>query len=140
MIRNIISGALFLAVLVAMASLANVASAVEPVLNLDISAYEGDLATPETSFAHPFSWTPDISHQQKVIDLYERLILPSTGEITSLGSYENEANPAEQRIFSFEIYQGDGLDDMRQQSKHYNRLTLPDEDTEAYGVSVKQRF
>jgi len=84
MIRNIISGALILAVLVSVASLANIASAVEPELNLDFSAYEGRLATYESSFTHPFSWTPDISHQQKIINLYERLILPSSINATSL--------------------------------------------------------
>jgi len=113
MIRNIISGALFLTVLVSVASLANIANAVEPELNLDISAYEGSLATFESSFAHPFSWTPDISHQQKIIDLYERVILPSSVNATSLLEYANPTNSPQQRLFSFEIYQGDGLDDLR---------------------------
>jgi hypothetical protein len=137
MIRNVITAAIFIAAIVSLASLAHIASAVEPELNLDISAYKGSLATPENSFAHPFAWTPDISQQQRIIKLYERMILPTSVEASGLS---NELNAPQQRKYSFEIYQGDGLDDLREQSKHYNRLTLPDEDTEAYGVSVKQRF
>ena len=140
MIRNVISAAILLAALVSLASLANIASAVEPELNLDISAYDGSLARVENSLAHPFAWTPDVSQQERIIKLYERLILTNPTASSSLVNFSNDSATSEQRLFSFEIYQGDGLDDLRQQSKHYNRLTLPDEDTEAYGVSVKQRF
>jgi len=132
MIRNIITAAIFFAALVSMASLAQLASAVEPDLNLDISIYEDSLITT----SHPFAWTPNLSQQERIMELYERLLLPSVVEHSGFSA------PAatEERLFSFEVYQGDGLDDLRQKSKHHNRLTLPDEDTEAYGVSVKQRF
>ena len=43
MIRNIITVAILFAALVSMASLAQVANAVEPDLNLDISIYEDSL-------------------------------------------------------------------------------------------------
>ena len=119
-----------------MASLAQIANAVEPDLNLDISIYENSLLTS----SHPFAWTPDLSQQERIIKLYESLLLPSVVESSGLSSSENTSADSGQRLFSFEIYQGDGLDDLRQKSKHYNRITLPDEDTEAYGVKVKQRF
>lgn len=136
MIRNVISAAILLAALVSMASLVNIASAVEPELNLDISAYEGSLATATFLHAHPFAWTPDISQQQRIIKLYESLVLPNSVDTSG---FANQSNSADQSLFSFEIYQGDGLDDLRQKSTQFNRF-LPDEDTEAYGVSVKQRF
>jgi len=136
MIRNVISAAILLAALVSMASLVNIASAVEPELNLDISAYEGSLATSNFMHAHPFSWTPDISQQQRIIKLYEKLILPSSVDTVGLAQ---DSALTDQRLFSFEVFQGDGLDDLRKQSTRYNSF-LPDADTEAYGVSVKQRF
>ncbi len=139
MIRNIITAAILLAALVSMASISQVASAVEPDLNLEISAYENNLSDGvNNSFTHPFSWTPNVSQQEKIIKLYERLFLPNSVNLTGIIGNTNKG--ADQRLFSFEVYQGDGLDDLRQRSKHHNNITLPDEDTEAYGVSVKQRF
>lgn len=137
MIRNIITAAIFIAALVSMTSIMQIANAVEPELNLEISAYKGNLANSNHLNPHPFSWTPDMTQQKRLIKLYERLVLPKN--IISSG-LTNEGFDPNQRLFSFEIYQGDGLDDLRQQSKHHNRITLPDADTEAYGVSVKQRF
>ncbi|MFK7815143.1 MAG: hypothetical protein AB8B92_02305 [Gammaproteobacteria bacterium] len=135
MIRNIITAAILLAALVSITSIMQLAHAVEPDLNLEISAYKDNLAT--SNFSHPFAWTPDMSQQNRFIKLYERFVLPES--IGPSGLIDDGAD-SNQRLFSFEIYQGDGLDDLRQQSKHHNRITLPDEDTEAYGVSVKQRF
>ena len=140
MIRNIIATAILFAILVSLASVAQVARAVEPALNLDISAFRDNLATPSHSNAHPFSWTPDISQQERIINLYEHLVLPQSVDSDVFSGYASEAVVSEQRLYSFEFYQGDGLDDLRQRSKHYNSITLPDEDTEAYGVSVTQRF
>ncbi len=132
MIRNIITTAILLATLVSMVSVAQVANAVEPELSKESSAFENNLANSN----HPFAWSPDVEQQKKVIDLHERIILPN-----SIGSTDlTEPTNSEQRLLSFEIYQGDGLDDLRQQSKHHNNITLPDEDTSAYGISVKQRF
>ncbi|MGH1536552.1 MAG: hypothetical protein ACRBDX_00640 [Gammaproteobacteria bacterium] len=140
MIRNIITAAILLAALVSMASVAQIANAVEPELNLDFSVLEnGSANNLHYTYSHPYSWTPDISQQEKIIKLYEPLVLPSS--INSAGfSGSDNGNSAEQRLFTFEVYQGDGLDDLRQQSKYHNNITLPDEDTEAYGVTVKQRF
>ena len=132
MIRNIITTAIIFAALVSMASLAQIANAVEPDLNLDISIYEDSLLTS----SHPFAWTPNLSQHERIIKLYESLLLPSVVESSGFTSSENSG----QRLFSFEVYQGDGLDDLRQESKHHNSLLLPDEDIDAYGVSVKQRF
>lgn len=140
MIRNIITVAILLAALVSIASTVQIASAVEPELDLDFSAFEDSFAISSYSFAHPFSWTPNLSKQQKIIKLYERLILPQSLDSSSFVGYAGQVAGSGQRLFSFEIYQGDGLDDLRNQSKHHNNITLPDEDTEAYGVSVKQRF
>ena len=137
MIRNIITAAILLAALVSMASIAQVASAVEPELNLDMSAYKDNLAVSSHLYAHPFSWTPDQSQRARAIKLYEHLILPKSVGTTD---FSDEPAASKQRLISFEIYQGDGLDDLRQRSKYHNNITLPDEDIEAYGVSVKQRF
>ena len=132
MIRNIITAAVLLAALVSVASVTQLANAGEPDLNLDISIYEDSLITS----SHPFAWTPNLSQQKRIINLYEHLFLP---DVVSSSGFSASAN-TEQRLFSFEIYQGDGLDELRQRSKFHNRIILPDEDTEAYGVSVKQRF
>jgi len=132
MIRNIITVAISLAAFISIVSIVQVASAVEPELNLEISAYEDDLATDN----HPFAWTPDLAQQKRNIKLYKRLTLPNNLES---GSF-SEQSTTDQRLFSFEIYQGDGLDELRLKSKHHNSLTLPDEDTDAYGVTVKKRF
>jgi hypothetical protein len=140
MIRNIIAAAILLATLVSFASVAQVASAVEPALNLDISAFRDNLAASSHSNVHPFSWTPDISQQERFIKLYERLVLPQSVDSSGFAGHVGETVASKQKLYSFEVYQGDGLDDLRQRSKHYNSITLPDEDTEAYGVSVKQRF
>ncbi len=140
MIRNIITAAILLAALVSMASVAQVAIAVEPELNLEISMPENDFANGmHDSNSHPYSWTPDISQQQKNIQSSERLMVPNSIKASGISGGDHDLT-TEQRLFSFEIYQGDGLDDLREQSKHHNNITLPDEDTEAYGVSVKQRF
>lgn len=140
MIRNIINVAILLSALVSIASTVQIASAVEPELDLDFSTFEDSLAISSHSFAHPFSWTPNISKQQKIIKLYERLILPQSLDSSSIAGYSGQTSGSDQRLFSFEIYQGDGLDDLRKRSKHHNNITLPKEDTEAYGVSVKQHF
>jgi len=137
MIRNIITAAILLTALVSMASVAQIASAVEPELNLDVSAYKDNLAVSNQLYDHPFSWTPDLSQRARVIELYEDLVLPKPVETTG---FSNDSAVTEQRLISFEIYQGDGLDDLRERSKYHNNITLQDEDTEAYGVSVKQRF
>lgn len=138
MIRNIITAAILFSALISIASIMQLANAVEPELNLEVSAFKDNLATSNYSQTHPFAWTPDLSQRDKVINLYERLVLPESSSPSEFVGEEIEESS--QRLFSFEFYQGDGLDDLRQQSKHHNRITLPDEDPEAYGVSVKQRF
>ena len=118
MIRNIIAAAILLATLVSLASVAQVASAVEPVLNLDISAFRDNLAISSHSNAHPFSWTPDISQQERIIKLYERLVLPQSVDSNGFAGHAGETVASEQKLYSFKVYQGDGLDDLRQRSKH----------------------
>jgi hypothetical protein len=132
MIRNIITTVIFVATLVSMVSVAQVANAVEPELNLELSAYEDRLTTTN----HPFAWTPDMAQQQKVMKLYNRMTPPRSIK----GTQFSESTSSDQRLFSFEIYQGDGLEDLRSRSKHHNDITLPEEDTDAYGVTIKQRF
>lgn len=133
MIRNITTAAIIITALVCIASLTQIAYAVEPDLNLDISIYEDSVFTS----SHPYAWTPDLSKRDRVIKLYENMLLPS---VVKSSGFSDSATRSEQRLFSFEVYQGDGLDDLREKPTHYNRFFLPDEDDEAYGVSVKQRF
>ncbi|MEM7401945.1 MAG: hypothetical protein AAF304_08365 [Pseudomonadota bacterium] len=135
MIRKIITVSILLATLVSITSVMHIASAAEPELKLDISAYEGDLIGSKAIPSHAFSWTPDLTLRKKVINIYERLLSPTTLGPEEFSSSIDESN---QRLFSFEVYQGDGLDDLR--SNSHNNITLPDEDTSAYGVTVKQRF
>ena len=135
MIRKIITGSILFATLVSITSVAHVARAVEPNLKLDISAFEGDLTTSKKFAHHAFSWTPNLALRKKVINIYERLLSPITLEPAEFSFSPDEPT---QRLFSFEVYQGDGLDDLR--SRTHNNITLPDEDTSAYGVTVKQRF
>lgn len=51
--------------------------------------------------------------------------------------YENEIV---ERKFSFGIYRGDGLDQFRQNTSDHSYGILPEEDTDTYGISIKQRF
>jgi len=136
MIRNIISAAILLAALISIASVAQVANAVDLDLNVDVSTFGH---SDGTEFNHPYSWTPNVSKQEKIIRLYEHIIFQNGVSTTGFAG-DGYPVAGEQRLLSFEIYQGDGLNDLREQSSHHNRITLPDEDTEAYGVSVKQRF
>ncbi len=140
MIRNIITAAILFSALVFIASIVQVASAVEPELNLEISAYENNLNNGvHNSFPHPFLWTPNVSKQEKIVNLYERLFIPKSVNVTGFTG-NTYRSIADQRLFSFQIYQGDGLDDLRKRSKHHNNIILPDEDAETYGFSLKQRF
>ncbi len=93
MIRNIITTAILFAALVSIASTVQIVSAVEPELDLDFSAFEDNLAISSHSFAHPFSWTPNISKQQKIINLYERLILPQALDSSSFAGYQSTGKP-----------------------------------------------
>ncbi len=131
MIRNIITAAILSAAFISLASIAQLASAVEPNLNLELPLVEDRTDT----FDHPFAWTPDLAQQKRIKNLYQHLIMPKNIQ----GSSFSGAITPEQRLFSFEIYQGDGLDDLRSKPNQ-GGLTLPDEDESAYGVSVKQRF
>jgi len=137
MIRNITTFAIALTVFVSITSIAQVAYSVEPDFNLDISAFEDHLSIGNQLTPHAFSWTPDISYRDRAINLYEQLILPAP---TDHSAKLFEDKETDQRLYSFEVYQGDGLDDLRERAKHQNNLTLPDEDKSAYGVSIKQRF
>ncbi len=136
MIRKIITGSILLATLVSISSVAHVARAVEPDLKLDIPISQGDFSTNKKNATHAFSWTPDLALRKRVSNLYERLLLPKT---VNQRDYSFSADESDQDLISFEVYQGDGLDDLRSHSTHHN-ITLPDEDTSAYGVTVKQRF
>ncbi len=135
MIRKIITASIFLATLVSITSVAHVARAVEPDLKLDISAYEGDITGSKKAPSHAFSWSPDLALRKRVINIDQHLLSPATLQPDEYSTSYEESN---QRLFSFEVYQGDGLDDLR--SSSHNNITLPDEDTSAYGVTVKQRF
>ena len=132
MIRNIITAAILLTAFISMVSVAQIASAVEPILGYDVLPIEDRSANSD----YPFAWTPDLAQQKRIHSEYQRLISPQNLERNSFSGAKN----TERRLWSFEIYQGDGLHDLRMQSKHHNNLTLPDEDDSAYGVSVKQRF
>ena len=135
MIRKIITGSILLATLVSITSVAHVARAVEPNLNIDISADNGNIAAAKIPATHAFSWTPDLALRKKATNFYERLLLPTHLDPIDFSFTTAESN---QRLFSLEVYQGDGLDDLRSNPNH--NITLPDEDTSAYGVTVKQRF
>lgn len=137
MIRNITTAVIALAVLVSIASVAQVAKAVEPEFKLDISAFEDNLSIANQLTPHAFTWTPDLSYRDRVINLYESLVLPKATDYSTKWFDNKNSN---QRPYTFEVFKGDGLDDLRESSKYHNNLTLPDEDTNAYGVSVKQRF
>ncbi len=104
-----------------MGSIAQVAMALD--LNL------GNLSL--TDPYHPYIWTP--------------VITPPSGYSLNTSPRYGSDSPAnssssEQRKFSLQIYRGDGLDDLRKDPHRYHGVKLPEEDVEAYGVSVKQRF
>ena len=122
MIRNVIKAILFFAIVVSASSVAHVATA------LDLSL--GDLSSAESY--HPFAWIPETAQQQSSQNISSKI-----KQRRELDSQISETAP---RKFSLEIYQGDGLDNFRRNPDKQNMVILPEEDTEAYGISVKQRF
>ncbi len=119
MIRNVIKVTLFLALVTSASSVAQVAMA----LDLEYEGFE----TSETSF--PFIWSPNaiIKNSQNLdINMRSNTIL------------DLETNSPIQKKFSFQLYQGDNLDQIRAEDR-YDRI-IPDEDEDGYGISIKTRF
>ncbi len=122
MIRNVIKATLFFAVVVSACTVAQVATA------LDLGL--GDLSSIDPH--HPYAWTPDMM-QQRNSQNFSAIVKFSTPQ-------DSDGSEPVQRRLSLQVYQGDGLDDLRQHPEQHSIAILPEEDAEAYGVSVKQRF
>ena len=120
MIRNIIKAALFFAIVISTGSITQVAMA------LDLSLENYLTADPY----YTFGWTPDSVHQPSFYDI-NTMQAPGKRASRSI---------AAQRRFSLEVYQGDGLDDLRRNRHNYRNIILPKEDQDAYGISIKQWF
>ena len=119
MIRNVIKVTLFLALVTSASSVAQVAMA----LDLEYEGFE----TSETSF--PFIWSPNaIIKNSQNLDI----------NLRSNTIFDLETNSPIQKKFSFQLYQGDNLDQIRAEDR-YDRI-IPDEDEDGYGISIKTRF
>ncbi len=122
MIRNIIKAVLFFAVVVSASSVAHVATA------LDLSLENNSSDDPY----HPFAWTPETVQQPSRQNSRSMIMQRSKGN--------SQMSDIAQKKFSLKVFQGDGLDDLRRNPDIHNMVILPEEDTEAYGIWLKQRF
>ena len=122
MIRNVIKASILIAMLVSISSIIQLAIA----LDLDI---ENEISN-ETQ--HTFAWEPENYSLHKSINLN-----PLKNSHTQKSLYDSEM---EERKFSFEIFWGDGLDELRKNPGAHSKGILPKEDTDSYGISIKQRF
>ncbi len=122
MIRNIIRTILFFAVVVSASSVAHVATA----LDLSLENYSSD------DPYHPFAWIPETVQQQSRQNSSSMIKQPREGDSKISGTA--------QRKFSLKVFQGDGLDNLRRNPDIDTMVILPEEDTEAYGIWLKQRF
>ena len=122
MIRNIIKTSILIAVLVSTSSITQLAVALDLEIDNDVSS----------EAQYPFAWAPgDISINK------QRNLKSLTSQSTQKSLYDSEKV---ERKFSFEIYQGDGLDDLRKNPEGQNIWILPKEDSDSYGITIKQRF
>ena len=122
MIRNVIKAILFFSIVVSASSVAHVAIA------LDLSL--GDLSSADSY--HSFAWMPETAQQQSSQNISSKI-----KQHRELDSQISETAP---RKFSLQVHQGDGLDNLRRNPDKHNMVILPKEDTDVYGISVKQRF
>ena len=122
MIRNVIKATLFFAVVISACSVTQVTMALDLSLenNSSVDRY------------YPFAWIPDRAQSHSGQNGNSMLTLPAnTGSQNSDNTY---------RGFSLEIYQGEDLEELRRSRNVYHKINLPDEDTDAFGISIKQRF
>ena len=122
MIRSIIKISILFAVLVSTSSISQLAVALDLDIDNDISS----------EAQYPFAWAPgdvSIHNGQNLKSL--------TNQPVQKSLYGSET---EERKFSFEIYQGDGLDDLRKNPEGRSKWILPKEDYDSYGITIKQRF
>lgn len=122
MIRNVIKAILFFSIVVSASSVAHVATA------LDLSL--GDYSSADSY--HSFAWIPETAQQQSSQKF--------NSKIKQRREVDSQISETAPRKFSLEVYQGDGLDNLRRNPDKHNMVILPDEDTDAYGILVKQRF
>jgi len=122
MIRNVIKATVLFAVVVSASAVVQVATA------LDLSL--GDLTSIDPH--HPYVRAPDIM-QQRSSQNFDAVAKPAAPQ-------DSGDSESVQRRLSLQVYQGDGLDDLRQNPEQHNIAILPEEDTGAYGVSLKLRF
>ena len=122
MIRSIIKTSILIAVLVSTSSIAQLAVALDLDIDSDISS----------EAQHPFAWVPG------EISVHSGQNLKSlTHQPPQKSLYDSEKV---ERKFSFEIYQGDGLDYLRKNPEGHSKWVLPKEDSDSYGITIKQRF
>ena len=122
MIRNVIKATLFFAVVISACSVTQVTMA------LDLSLENNS----SVDLYYPFAWIPDRAQSHSGQNGNSILTLPgNTGSQNSDNTY---------REFSLEIYQGEDLEELRRSRNVYHKINLPDEDTDAFGISIKQRF
>lgn len=122
MIRSIIKTSILIAVLVSASSITQLAVALDLDIDNDISS----------KAEYPFAWAPgDISIHS------DQNLKSLTHQSNQKSLYDTETV---ERKFSFEIYQGDGLDDLRKNPEGHSKWILPKEDSDSYGITIKHRF
>lgn len=116
MIKPIIKASLLFASFVSMASLTNVSA-------LDLNIYD------DTYFyaQYPMSLTSELTNPEQLF------ILPQSFD-------SSVTKKALQRKFSFELYHGDAYNDLRGAHDRNHGYILPEEDENAYGISLKKKF
>lgn len=122
MIRNVIKASILIAVLVPTGSITQVAVALDLNIDSELSSVNH----------YPFAWAPE------AISLDDNQHLrPIASQYTKKSLYDTEVV---ERNFSFKIYSGDGLDQLREKPGVHSKGIFPKEDTDTYGISINQRF
>ena len=122
MIRNVIKASILIAVLVSTGSITQVAVALDLNIDSELSSVNH----------YPFAWAPE------AISLDDNQHLrPLASQPTKKSIYDSEVV---ERNFSFKIYRGDGLDQLREKPGVHSKGIFPNEDTDTYGISINQRF
>ena len=120
MIRNIIKATLIFVIVISTSSIAQVAMA----LDLSLDNYSSvDLYQPQ--------WAPYGVHYASK---------PNLNTLQTPSEFDTQSLNRGKKGFSLRLYSGDGLDDLRTNGYRHNSVNLPEEDPEAYGISIKQHF
>ena len=117
MVKSIIRASLLFASFISLASLTQVVSALDLNLDDDVLLYA----------QYPMSLTSELTNPEQLF------ILPQAFDASV-------RKKTIEKKFSFEVYHGDAYNDLREKQDRTHGYILPEEDEDAYGISLKKKF